>query len=258
MSYLIRKFVHSHRWVSALLVSLAMGATLFVAPTSASAATGCTTTLRVGSHGACVVQLQNSLNKAGFVTDRFGADGSYGSGTKNTVIAFQRYYKLAPDGVYGPKTRAALTKHAVAPSALFAHLNGKNRSGVVFVADKSDRKVYAFRDGKYLFSAKARFGGKVWDAKKKIWITKNTPTGAFWVQAKIKDGYSNKYEAKMPYFTVFNGDIGFHFSALYRAVNYGPDGTYGSHGCVNIGNMMDASRIFNLARVGYTRVYVQK
>lgn len=258
MSHLINITVLSRaRRSFALAVAAVVAALLMFAP-NASAATSCATkTLRVGSSGACVVELQNKLNKAGFVTDRFGADGAFGQGTKNTVIAFQRYYKLSPDGVYGPKTRAALAKYAVAPKALFAHLSGKSQAGVVFVADKSDKKVYAFKDGVYQFSVKVRFGGKAWDPNKKLWVQKNTPTGKFWVQAKIKDGYSNIYEAKMPYFTVFNGNIGFHYSAAFRAVNYGPDGTLGSHGCVNIANLTDAAKVFNLSKVGYTRVYVQ-
>lgn len=67
-----------------------------------------TRTLKFGSKGADVVQLQNALNelKCGTLIP----DGNYRTKTKNAVIAFQRKYGLKPDGIVGPKTRAKIAE----------------------------------------------------------------------------------------------------------------------------------------------------
>ena len=56
--------------------------------------------VRVGDRGANVVYLQQKL--------RITADGIFGNGTRNAVIAFQRSKGLVADGVVGPRTWAAL------------------------------------------------------------------------------------------------------------------------------------------------------
>jgi peptidoglycan hydrolase-like protein with peptidoglycan-binding domain len=57
-------------------------------------------TIRVGARGADVVYLQQKL--------RVTADGIFGTGTRNAVIAFQRSKGLVADGVVGPRTWVAL------------------------------------------------------------------------------------------------------------------------------------------------------
>lgn len=63
-------------------------------------------TLKMGSRGQQVKDLQGKLNQIG---DHAGTvDGIYGSMTKQAVMKFQRQHHLQVDGIYGPKTRKAL------------------------------------------------------------------------------------------------------------------------------------------------------
>lgn len=62
-------------------------------------------TLRYGDHGDDVKHLQNVLNGFGAMLDE---DGHFGALTYLAVQHFQRQRGLAPDGVVGPRTRAAL------------------------------------------------------------------------------------------------------------------------------------------------------
>ena len=69
-------------------------------------------TVRLGDIGGDVVDLQNALKKHGF--NPGAVDGSFGSGTRSAVVAFQRAKGLTADGVVGPNTWKALDK---APSS---------------------------------------------------------------------------------------------------------------------------------------------
>ncbi|HET7568469.1 MAG TPA: peptidoglycan-binding protein [Gaiellaceae bacterium] len=65
-----------------------------------------TTTLKPGDSGTQVTLLQQALAALGYSPGT--ADGTYGSGTKQAVSAFQQAQGLAADGVVGPQTLAAL------------------------------------------------------------------------------------------------------------------------------------------------------
>ena len=65
-------------------------------------------TLRKGSTGSAVKELQTLLIAAGYDVGSTGADGIYGSETLSAVRAYQSDHGLTPDGVCGPKTWAAL------------------------------------------------------------------------------------------------------------------------------------------------------
>ena len=67
--------------------------------------------LRLGSSGQDVVTLQYLLNVAAEFNSTIPApkqDGSFGSGTQQSVMAFQRAAGLTPDGIVGPRTWQAL------------------------------------------------------------------------------------------------------------------------------------------------------
>ncbi len=65
-------------------------------------------TLRKGSRGPAVKQLQQKLYARGFNPN--GIDGVYGNGTVTAVKKFQKSKKLKADGVAGPSTLNALNK----------------------------------------------------------------------------------------------------------------------------------------------------
>lgn len=63
-------------------------------------------TLRRGSRGTLVTQLQTKLKRWGYYTG--AVDGVFGAGTEKAVKAFQKKVGLTPDGIVGQKTAAAL------------------------------------------------------------------------------------------------------------------------------------------------------
>jgi len=65
-------------------------------------------TLRVGSKGAKVKELQKNLTKLGYKTK--GTDGIFGKNTQSAVLAFQKAYGLKADGIVGSQTQNAITK----------------------------------------------------------------------------------------------------------------------------------------------------
>ena len=85
-------------------------------------------TLRRGSRGAAVLDLQGRLNGRGA---GLTADGVFGSATLGAVRSVQRGAGLAPDGVVGPKTWAALdgvggaVQDGKPPSAAYLALVGR-------------------------------------------------------------------------------------------------------------------------------------
>jgi len=67
-------------------------------------------TLKTGYKGVWVNLLQRLLIHHGFSCGFAGADGDFGSGTYNAVVAYQRAKGLTVDGIVGPKTWAELVK----------------------------------------------------------------------------------------------------------------------------------------------------
>ncbi len=61
-------------------------------------------TLRKGSRGTEVKELQRLLIKAGYSCGKYGADGKFGESTLEAVMAYQADHNLQVDGVVGSKT----------------------------------------------------------------------------------------------------------------------------------------------------------
>lgn len=62
-------------------------------------------TLRVGSKGLSVTELQQNLRKLGY---HLLVDGDFGPATKSAVLAFQTDQMLVADGIAGPVTQARI------------------------------------------------------------------------------------------------------------------------------------------------------
>lgn len=91
------------KYATSYAKKLARAATKFGG--SASAKDGM---LRLGSKGARVRELQALLGRAGH---RVEVDGDFGPTTRDALKAFQLQNGLTADGVYGPKTEAALAEY---------------------------------------------------------------------------------------------------------------------------------------------------
>lgn len=63
-------------------------------------------TLKAGSKGTAVIDMQNKLKKTKLYTGK--ANGAYDAATKKAVINFQKKYKLKEDGIAGPSTLSKL------------------------------------------------------------------------------------------------------------------------------------------------------
>lgn len=75
-------------------------------PTAVPAANKPYETLRSGSRGESVTQLQQRLKDLGYSINAL--DGVYGKKTKAAVEAFQKDHGLTADGIAGPQTQAVL------------------------------------------------------------------------------------------------------------------------------------------------------
>ncbi|WP_264536430.1 DUF4157 domain-containing protein [Flavobacterium sp. N1736] len=64
--------------------------------------------ISTGQKGIAVRELQKGLMETGQNLNNFGADGDFGSETRNAVIDFQNKNDLATDGVVGPETIGTL------------------------------------------------------------------------------------------------------------------------------------------------------
>ena len=91
-----------------LVASVAVAALAFAVTAKADTVSFGTMTLKQGSTGTFVMNLQTALNATG-ANPALVADGSFGLKTKNAVMAFQASHGLTADGVVGPMTKAAIT-----------------------------------------------------------------------------------------------------------------------------------------------------
>jgi peptidoglycan hydrolase-like protein with peptidoglycan-binding domain len=90
----------------ATLAALNSSSALPIATASPTAAPSETVTLKRGDSGSDVTKMQKRLRELGYIT--FTADGEFGSGTRDAVIAFQKNNGLSSDGIAGPGTLTLL------------------------------------------------------------------------------------------------------------------------------------------------------
>ena len=82
---------------------------------SAGASADSSPTLRKGDKGDAVREMQQLLLAAGCTLPRYGADGHFGTETREAMKAYQTAHSLTPDGVCGPLTWKSLRSGASAP-----------------------------------------------------------------------------------------------------------------------------------------------
>lgn len=66
-------------------------------------------TIKKGSKGEYVSELQKDLLQLGYQLPKYGADGSFGKETQNALIQFQKDNGLAADGICGPLSWEAIS-----------------------------------------------------------------------------------------------------------------------------------------------------
>ncbi|GGR97262.1 hypothetical protein GCM10010169_47280 [Micromonospora fulviviridis] len=229
-----RPAAHAALGMALLVAGLAVPAT---PGSAAGATTGATVTLaaasqptlRQGSRGAAVTQLQTRLTALRY--DVGGVDGIFGPSTHHAVVAFQKVNGLVRDGIVGPRTWAALDRPVV-PKPRYTH------PGYSVEADLTRQVLYLAKGGSVVRILDASSGK----------ASTPTPTGNWTVQRRI-DGWRQS-------------DLGLLWRPNYFYRGYAVHGatsvpTYpASHGCVRV-PVPAMNRLWTTIRIG-TPVHVYR
>jgi N-acetylmuramoyl-L-alanine amidase len=125
--------------------------------------------LEFGDRGPAVAALQTRLSRLGYWLG--AADGSFGMTTQQAVYALQKAAGLTPDGVYGPKTAAALKK-GVLPRV-------RSASGHVIEVNLSSDLLMIVNGGKIAAVLNTSTGGGYTYTSDGVTAVAHTPTGQF-------------------------------------------------------------------------------
>jgi hypothetical protein len=199
--------------VAALAMALlAPGTSLAIShpPASTAAASGHLSwpTLRLGSRGPAVWELQRRLAWATYLPWGSAINGEFGWRTWHAVVAFQGWNGLSRDGVVGPATRAELS-HAQRPRAW---------SGTTgFELHVAQQAVLLIRDNRVVRAIHVSTGRPGY----------STPLGFFHVYRRDPMSWSYTFHTWMPLAQYFQGGYAMH---EYPDVPAYP----ASHGCVRL------------------------
>ncbi|CAB4719594.1 unannotated protein [freshwater metagenome] len=197
--------------------------------------------IRTGSGPDAVKRLQLRLLELGFWNS--GADGEYGSSTKQAVMAFQKWTGLTATSVTDATTAAYLNTTQCKPVA------GRT-TGDFFEVDKAKQVAFVVRGGKVIYTFNVSTGnGKDYDeedhlSNNRVTGIAITPVGEFKI---YKERDEKVYEGNLgslyrPKFVV--GGIAVHGS---RSIPAYP----ASHGCIRVANpVMDLIWLENLLPKG--------
>ncbi|MCG7428068.1 peptidoglycan-binding protein [Helcobacillus sp. ACRRO] len=149
------------------------------AATTEPAPGGSRPTLRKGSSGAAVKQLQARLNATTYWVG--GADGKFGGTTLQAVYALQKAAGLKPDGVVGAKTWAALDR-GVKPRPTVT-------SGTAFEVDLGKQLLYCISGGvlKFTLNTSTGSGERYYSGGR--WKRATTPRGKFRIYRRHTKGW---------------------------------------------------------------------
>ncbi len=125
--------------------------------------------LERGDRGPAVAALQARLSRLGYWLA--AADGNFGLTTQQAVYALQKAAGLTADGVYGPKTAAALDK-AVLPRA-------RSASGHVIEVNLTRDLLMIVNEGKIATVLNTSTGGGYTYTSGGVTAVARTPTGQF-------------------------------------------------------------------------------
>ncbi|MBI4941205.1 MAG: murein L,D-transpeptidase [Actinobacteria bacterium] len=193
-------------------------ATLSTVATSAVAATpwrsAARPTVRLGSHGAAVVALQDRLTTLHY--DVGPVDGDFGRSTLHGVCAFQKVQGLRVDGVVGPRTWAALAaprvpqpRHTLTASAVEIDLTRRvvylTKGGAVTrIVDASPGKA-STPTVTGAFTITRRIDG---------W--RRSPLGLLWRPNYFHEGYALHGSTSVPTYAASHGCVRVTVPAMNR------------------------------------------
>ena len=195
-----------------------------------------------------VRELEARLAQPGLISTSW-VDGYFGTSTRTAVRSFQARHGLDELGYVDAETWREIRSRTRTPTRTELYppkptpepdtasaLDPRCTTGRAICIDKSTRTLRWVVDGTVALKMDARFGCQ----------SSATREGAFSVRAKVREGYSNMYDSRMPFSLFFSGHQAVHYSDDFNARGY--DGC--SHGCVNIRNWNALSQLFAEARVG--------
>ena len=205
--------------------------------------------LRDGSHGAAVTQLQQYLH-ANQRADFYGGgfDGAFGPATKAGLQRWQAAAGYLPSGSVATGSRQWIQLHREAVISRLAGyisqtaITAARQTGWAVDASKAPSVVSVLRYSggtvQVALSISAAYGGYKADDN----ITHTTYDGTFPIYAEYgADFVSREYNnAPMPYAACFNGGQCLHY-----------DGLFPSHGCIHIPSW-SAARYIDSLPIGTT------
>lgn len=203
--------------------------------------------VRVGSKGDCVKQGLAALKAASYYSPKVGT--SFGASAANWTLHYQRSRGLSETATLDAATWQALRSgQGKVAEVISASCRG---AGVNICVNKAHQKMYWVKDGKVVKTIKVRTAG--WNQDKNgNWRIHHTPSGTYRVYNKAANPTSLRYgEGAMPYSTMFDPNMYFHYSAGFASVGYSGS----SHGCVNIASRADAKWVMDNTPLG-TKVAV--
>jgi peptidoglycan hydrolase-like protein with peptidoglycan-binding domain len=182
--------------------------------------------------------LQKRLTELGYWLGP--VDGTFGDSTEQAVFAFQKAAGLAPDGVVGPKTEAALARGA--------DVQPRSSSGYVIEIDVAKDLMMFVTYGKVVHVLNTSTGGGYVYRSGGITAVANTPVGIFHlfrqVDGMVTDSLGELWRPKF-----------FYSGFAIHGDGYVPPYPV-SHGCARVSNeAIDWIWANNLAPIG-TEVWV--
>jgi lipoprotein-anchoring transpeptidase ErfK/SrfK len=172
--------------------------------------------LEWGDRGPAVAALQTRLSRLGYWLGT--ADGSFGMTTQQAVYALQKAAGLTADGVYGPKTAAALKKGAL-PRV-------RSASGHVIEVNLTSDLLMIVNGGKIAAVLNTSTGGGYTYTSDGVTAVAHTPTGQFRIFRSV-DGMDISPLGELWRPRYFDGGYAIHGSGSVPPYPV-------SHGCVRL------------------------